>query len=130
MNDLGRHLRIYTQDGMHETVIKSNALKAVRYALAVNFTRMMSNLHKAYRIDLFHLWSMEKEESINMGVQCRKWLSTQSKDNVPYVFIGPLVTALCHGLALGGKLGKVESDCLYDTHHHSRSFANQTHKGR
>lgn len=55
-------------------------------------------------MDLFHLWSIENNKSINMGVQVRKWLATQSKDNVICVFICSLVTALCHGLGLEGNL--------------------------
>lgn len=88
---------------MHAAHIKSNAHKAVRLALAINFTGRASDLNKSYRMDLFHLWNMENNRSINMGVQVMKWLATQNKDNVICVFIGHLVTALCHGLELEGK---------------------------
>nr|GMD52565.1 protein FAR1-RELATED SEQUENCE 5-like [Ipomoea batatas] len=91
---------------MHAVTMKSNAFKVVWYALIVNFTGRMSNLQKAYHMDLFHLWSIENEELINMGVQCKKWLSTKRKENDPYVFIGSLVTTLCHGHGLDGKLRK------------------------
>nr|GMC71431.1 serine/threonine-protein kinase prpf4B [Ipomoea batatas] len=55
-------------------------------------------------MDLFHLWSMENNKSINMGVQVKKWLASQSKTTMQSVFIEPLVIELCHGLALEGKL--------------------------
>nr|GMC90852.1 hypothetical protein Iba_chr04fCG12030 [Ipomoea batatas] len=88
----------YNSSSLHAVDIRSNTHKVVRLALAINFTGRTSNLNKAYMMDI--------PESINMGAQVKKWLTTQSKENVICVFIGPLVTTLCHGLGIDGKLRK------------------------
>nr|GLL31354.1 hypothetical protein Itr_chr07CG08330 [Ipomoea trifida] len=84
--------------------IVRNDMKAIRYALAVNFTGRISNMQKVYRNDLFHLCSMEMGNTINMGVMCKRWLTTQSQNNTTNIFIGPLLSRLCKGLNLEGKL--------------------------
>nr|GMD60330.1 hypothetical protein Iba_chr12aCG10130 [Ipomoea batatas] len=50
--------------------------------------------------------NMERNELVNMGVQVKKWLAAQFKANVQTVFVGPLVTELCHALGLEAKLAR------------------------
>nr|GMD76474.1 hypothetical protein Iba_chr13bCG10720 [Ipomoea batatas] len=84
--------------------IARNDLKAIRYVLAVNFMGRISNLHNVYRNDLFRLWNIEMGNTLNMGVMCKRWLTTQSQDNTINICIEPFLSRLCQGLGLEGKM--------------------------
>nr|GMD70645.1 hypothetical protein Iba_chr12eCG8320 [Ipomoea batatas] len=78
----------YHSSNLHANEIKANHLKAIRIALAINLSGRTTNLNKAYRQDLFYMWNMERNELVNMGVQVKKWLAAQFKENVQTVFVG------------------------------------------
>nr|GMD66255.1 hypothetical protein Iba_chr12cCG13260 [Ipomoea batatas] len=75
-----------------------------QYKISVNFTGKISNMHKVYQVDLFHLWNMEMRKTVIMGVVCKRWLTTQRQDNTTNNFIRTLLTRLCEGLGLEEKM--------------------------
>nr|GMD37894.1 hypothetical protein GOBAR_AA29131 [Ipomoea batatas] len=86
--------------------IVSPSLKMMKLLLNLTFGGRNKNLHKVYRFDLFHLWSLEMNEPIQMAHMVQQMFHSQKIAKCPYVWIGPVVTRLCHGLGLQGKLAR------------------------
>nr|GMD95730.1 uncharacterized protein LOC109154451 [Ipomoea batatas] len=86
--------------------IVSPALKMMKLLLNLTFGGRNKNLHKVYRFDLFHLWSLEMNEPIQMACMVQQMFHSQKTAKCPYVWIGPVVTRLCHGLGLQGELAR------------------------
>nr|GLL37720.1 uncharacterized protein LOC109158745 [Ipomoea trifida] len=89
------------------TGTKPNTSKVVRSPLLMmklllnlTFGGRNKNLHKIYRFDLFNLWSLEMNEPIQMACMVQQLFTSQTQPKCPYVWIGPVVTRLCHGLGL------------------------------
>ena len=66
----------YNSTNLKARNIRMNHLKALRLNLAITLSGRKTNLNKAYRQDLFYMWSTEKEADVNMGVQVKKWLAS------------------------------------------------------
>nr|GMD42495.1 hypothetical protein Iba_chr10bCG9880 [Ipomoea batatas] len=71
----------YNLSNLHAKDIIPSHLKAIRLALAINLSRGTTNLNKAYCQDLFYLWSMEKNEPMNMdiGDGAMSWLGLEER---------------------------------------------------
>nr|GMD74711.1 zinc finger, CCHC-type [Ipomoea batatas] len=86
--------------------IVSPSLKMMKLLLNLTFGGRNKNLHKVYRFDLFHLWSLEMNEPIQMAHVVQQMFHSQKNKKCPYVWIGLVVTRLCHGLGLQGELAR------------------------
>nr|GMD58934.1 uncharacterized protein LOC109154451 [Ipomoea batatas] len=86
--------------------IVSPSLKMMKLLLNLTFGGRNKNLHKVYRFNLFHLWSLEMNEPIQMAHVVQQMFHSQKNAKCPYVWIGPVVTRLCHGLGLQGELAR------------------------
>nr|GMC48908.1 putative retrotransposon Orf1 [Ipomoea batatas] len=115
------------------TGTKPNTSKVVRSPLLMmklllnlTFGGRNKNLHKIYRFDLFNLWSLEMNEPIQMACMVQQLFTSQTKPKCPYVWIGPVVTRLCHGLGLQAELAREKSIASmqpFTDAHLSRSYA-------
>nr|GMD60227.1 hypothetical protein L195_g018629 [Ipomoea batatas] len=106
--------------------IVSPALKMMKLLLNLTFGGRNKNLHKVYRFDLFHLWSLEMNEPIPMACMVQQMFHSQKNAKCPYVWIGPVVTRLCHGLGLQGELAREKMIATmqpFSDAHLSRSYA-------
>nr|GMD19034.1 hypothetical protein Iba_chr07eCG4920 [Ipomoea batatas] len=106
--------------------IVSPALKMMKLLLNLTFGGRNKNLHKVYRFDLFHLWSLEMNEPIQMACMVQQMFHSQKNAKCPYVWIGPVVTRLCHGLGLQGELAREKRIATmqpFSDAHLSRSYA-------
>nr|GME09759.1 mediator of RNA polymerase II transcription subunit 12-like [Ipomoea batatas] len=98
------------------TGTKPNTSKVVRSPLLMmklllnlTFGGRNKNLHKIYRFDLFNLWSLEMNEPIQMACMVQQLFTSQTQPKCPYVWIGPVITKLCHGLGLQAELAREKS---------------------
>nr|GLL22629.1 uncharacterized protein LOC110642325 isoform X1 [Ipomoea trifida] len=98
------------------TGTKPNTSKVVRSPLLMmklllnlTFGGRNKNLHKIYRFDLFNLWSLEMNEPIQMAGMVQQLFTSQTQPKCPYVWIGPVITRLCHGLGLQAELAREKS---------------------
>nr|GMD27707.1 mediator of RNA polymerase II transcription subunit 12-like [Ipomoea batatas] len=98
------------------TGTKPNTSKVVRSPLLMmklllnlTFGGRNKNLHKIYRFDLFNLWSLEMNEPIEMAGMVQQLFTSQTQPKCPYVWIGPVITRLCHGLGLQAELAREKS---------------------
>nr|GMD20792.1 uncharacterized protein LOC109154451 [Ipomoea batatas] len=89
--------------------IVSPTLKIMKLLLNLTFGGRHKNLHKVYRTDLFYLWSLETNEPIQMACMVQQLFTSQTHPKYPYVWIGPVVTRLCHGLGLQRELTREKS---------------------
>nr|GMD79836.1 putative retrotransposon Orf1 [Ipomoea batatas] len=115
------------------TGTKPNTSKIVRpplllmkLLLNLTFGGRNKNLHKIYRFDLFNLWSLEMNEPIQMACMVQQLFTSQTHSKCPYVWIGPVVTRLCHGLGLQRELAREKSIASmrsFTDAHLSRSYA-------
>nr|GMC71568.1 zinc finger, CCHC-type [Ipomoea batatas] len=113
---LGERLGLYTHEetmsdeftgtNPNTSKIVSPALKMMKLLLNLTFGCRNKNLHKVYKVDLFHLWSLEMNEPIQMACMVQQLFHSQKNPKCPYVWIGPVVTRLCHGLGLQGELAR------------------------
>nr|GLL33458.1 uncharacterized protein LOC109154451 [Ipomoea trifida] len=95
---------------------KPNTSKVVRSPLLMmklllnlTFGGRNKNLHKIYRFDLFNLWSLEMNEPIQMACMVQQLFTSQTQPKCPYVWIGLVITRLCHGLGLQAELAREKS---------------------
>nr|GLL41980.1 uncharacterized protein LOC110642325 isoform X1 [Ipomoea trifida] len=115
------------------TRTKPNTSKVVRAPLLMmklllnlTFGGRNKNLHKIYRFDLFNLWSLEMNEPIQMACMVQQLFTSQTQPKCPYVWIGPVVTRLCHGLGLQAELAREKSIASmqpFKDAHLNRSYA-------
>nr|GMD74798.1 uncharacterized protein LOC109154451 [Ipomoea batatas] len=115
------------------TGTKPNTSKVVRSPLLMmklllnlTFGGRNKNLHKIYRFDLFNLWSLEMNEPIQMACMVQQLFTSQTQPKCPYVWIGPVITRLCHGLGLQAELAREKSIASmqpFTDAHLSRSYA-------
>nr|GLL27766.1 uncharacterized protein LOC109154451 [Ipomoea trifida] len=101
------------------------SLKMMKLLLNLTFGGRTKNLHKVYRFDLFHLWSLEMNEPIQMAHMVLQMFHSQKNAKCPYVWIGPVVTRLCHGLGLQGELARekvIATMQPFNDAHLSRSY--------
>nr|GLL26983.1 hypothetical protein L195_g018629 [Ipomoea trifida] len=101
------------------------SLKMMKLLLNLTFGGRTKNLHKVYRFDLFHLWSLEMNEPIQMAHMVQQMFHSQKNAKCPYVWIGPVVTRLCHGLGLQGELARekvIATMQPFNDAHLSRSY--------
>nr|GLL41835.1 uncharacterized protein LOC109154451 [Ipomoea trifida] len=101
------------------------SLKMMKLLLNLTFGGRNKNLHKVYRFDLFHLWSLEMNEPIQMAHMVLQMFHSQKNAKCPYVWIGPVVTRLCHGLGLQGELARekvIATMQPFNDAHLSRSY--------
>nr|GMD32199.1 hypothetical protein JCGZ_11284 [Ipomoea batatas]GME13883.1 hypothetical protein JCGZ_11284 [Ipomoea batatas] len=115
------------------TGTKPNTSKVVRSPLLMmklllnlTFGGRNKNLHKIYRFDLFNLWSLEMNEPIQMACMAQQLCTSQTQPKCPYVWIGPVITRLCHGLGLQAELAREKSIASMQSFtdaHLSRSYA-------
>nr|GMD98031.1 putative retrotransposon Orf1 [Ipomoea batatas] len=89
--------------------IVNPALKMMKLLLNLTFGGRHKNLHKVYRVDLFHLWSLEMNEPIQMACMVQQLFHSQTNPKCQYVWIGPVVTRLCNGLGLQRELTREKS---------------------
>nr|GMC51301.1 putative retrotransposon Orf1 [Ipomoea batatas] len=108
--------QITNGQGGRFTGTKPNTSKIVRPPLLImklllnlTFGGRNKNLHKIYRFDLFNLWSLEMNEPIQMACMVQQLFTSQTHPKCPYVWIGPVVTRLCHGLGLQRELTREKS---------------------
>nr|GLL27244.1 hypothetical protein CDL12_30547 [Ipomoea trifida] len=115
------------------TGTKPNTSKVVRSPLLMmklllnlTFGGRNKNLHKIYRFDLFNLWSLEMNEPIQMACMVQQLFTSQTQPKCPYVWIGPVITRLCHGLGLQAELAReknIASMQPFTEAHLGRSYA-------
>nr|GLL40454.1 uncharacterized protein LOC109154451 [Ipomoea trifida] len=115
------------------TGTKPNTSKVVRSPLLMmklllnlTFGGRNKNLHKIYRFDLFNLWSLEMNEPIQMAGMVQQLFTSQTQPKCPYVWIGPVITRLCHGLGLQAELAREKSIASmqpFSEAHLGRSYA-------
>nr|GMD40905.1 hypothetical protein Iba_chr10aCG13900 [Ipomoea batatas] len=108
--------QITNGQGGRFTGTKPNTSKVVRSPLLMmklllnlTFGRRNKNLHKIYRFDIFNLWSLEMNEPIQMACMVQQLFTSQTQPKCPYVWIGLVVTRLCHGLGLQTELAREKS---------------------
>nr|GME01996.1 putative retrotransposon Orf1 [Ipomoea batatas] len=102
------------------------ALLMMKLLLNLTFGGRNKNLHKIYRFDLFNLWSLEMNEPIQMACMVQQLFTSQTHPKCPYVWIGPVVTRLCHGLGLQRELAREKSIASmrpFTDAHLTRSYA-------
>nr|GLL22631.1 hypothetical protein GOBAR_AA06184 [Ipomoea trifida] len=78
------------------------------------------------RFDLFNLWSLEMNEPIQMAGMVQQLFTSQTQPKCPYVWIGPVITRLCHGLGLQAELAReknIASMQPFTEAHLGRSYA-------
>nr|GMC98173.1 hypothetical protein Iba_chr05dCG14060 [Ipomoea batatas] len=63
--------------------IVSPALKMMKLLLNLTFGGRNKNLHKVYRFDLFHLWSLEMNEPIQMACMVQQMFHSQKNPKCP-----------------------------------------------
>nr|GLL44190.1 uncharacterized protein LOC110642325 isoform X1 [Ipomoea trifida] len=115
------------------TGTKPNTSKVVRSPLLMmklllnlTFGGRNKNLHKIYRFDLFNLWSLEMNEPIQMAGMVQQLFTSQTQPKCPYVWIGPVITRLCHGLGFQAELAREKSTASmqpFTEAHLGRSYA-------
>nr|GMC98066.1 putative retrotransposon Orf1 [Ipomoea batatas] len=125
--------QITNGQGGRFTGTKPNTSKVVRppllmmkLLLNLTFGGRNKNLHKIYRFDLFNLWSLEMNEPIHMACMVQQLFTSQTQPKCPSVWIGPVVTRLCHGLGLQAELAREKSIASmrpFTDAHLSRSYA-------
>nr|GMC89244.1 putative retrotransposon Orf1 [Ipomoea batatas] len=125
--------QITNGQGGRFTGTKPNTSKIVRppllmmkLLLNLTFGGRNKNLYKIYRFDLFNLWSMEMNEPIQMTCMVQQLFTSQTHPKCSYVWIGPVVTRLCHGLGLQRELAREKSIASmrpFTDAHLSRSYA-------
>nr|GMC99642.1 putative retrotransposon Orf1 [Ipomoea batatas] len=125
--------RITNGQGGRFTGTKPNTSKVVspvllmmKLLLNLTFGGRNKNLHKIYRFDLFNLWSLEMNEPIQMACMVQQLFTSQTHPKCPYVWIGPVVTRLCHGLGLQRELTREKSIASmrpFTDAHLNRSYA-------
>nr|GMC86990.1 retrotransposon Orf1 [Ipomoea batatas] len=101
------------------------SLKMMKLLLNLTFGGRTKNLYKVYRFDLFHLWNLEMNEPIQMAHMVQQMFHSQKNAKCPYVWIGPVVTRLCHGLGLQGELARekvIATMQPFNDAHLSRSY--------
>nr|GMC46888.1 uncharacterized protein LOC109154451 [Ipomoea batatas] len=99
----------FTGTKLNTSKIVSPALKIMKLLLNLTFGGRNKNLHKVYRFDLFNLWSLEMNEPIQTACMVQQLFTSQTHPKCPYVWIGPVVTRLCHGLGLQRELTREKS---------------------
>nr|GMD94186.1 putative retrotransposon Orf1 [Ipomoea batatas] len=125
--------QITNGQGGRFTGTKPNTSKIVRPPLLImklllnlTFGGRNKNLHKIYRFDLFNLRSLEMNEPIQMACMMQQLFTSQTHPKCPYVWIGPMVTRLCHGLGLQRELTREKSIASmqpFTDAHLNRSYA-------
>nr|GMD37893.1 uncharacterized protein LOC110928595 [Ipomoea batatas] len=116
----------FTGAKQNTSKIVSPTLKMMKLLLNLTFGGRNKNLHKVYRFDLFHLWSLEMNEPMQMACMVQQMFHSQKNAKCPYVWIGPVVTRLCHGLGLQGELAREKMIATmqpFSDAHLSRSYA-------